>query len=40
MEVIPLAGFVDLVFVLIQVDLFGDEFAGGQGRPLPDKNVD
>ena len=28
-EDILLAGFVDLIFVLTRVDLFGDEFASG-----------
>lgn len=40
MKVTPLAGFVDLVFVLIRVDLFGDKFAGCQGRSVLDKIAD
>jgi len=39
-KVIPLTEFLDLVFVLMRVDLFGDEFAGCQGKSLPDKIAD
>jgi len=39
-KVIPLTEFLDLVFVLMRVDLFGDEFAGCQGNSLPDKIAD